>query len=667
MRFLLIFGLVSLPFMAFSQATNLSENFSTCFSSFPAGWQQYSVSGSDVWTCTSSGFTNRAAYMNGYSSGGNNTNEDWLISPLLNFASYSSPMLSFWSRTKYAGPFVQVWVSNNYSGSGNPNTANWTQLAVTLPTSNSDVWFFTDQVSLTAFKSTPLHIAFKYLSTTSAAATWRIDDIQVTEGALTIPKKFVNAGQCAATATSSGSDFQFTMNGLNGTLLLSAPQPFELSKDNMNWSTQLSYSNSVSGLAQTVFVRIAPVQADKIYRNKITFTYNAQLLNQQVDVLGTSLPDGQTIRVANWNMRWFGDPGNCSCDTALARTRATMVLKDLNADVYCLQEVVSISSLDAIRNSLGNQYQMIVSPYGSGALNTQSGNYAGAQKLAFLINTDKLKNAGTFGLCASMYPADTAAYYCFSSGRYPFILKASIRTGVSIYDTLILANIHAKASATITDYNRRLCGAQWMTDSLNALFPNRKRLIVGDYNDYLEGSSVSGQTTSPYQYLLNNGFIGVTLPSVYPNQTTFVGSTDHLIDNVCYSQNLDPQFPDSACFIFSEVLDYIPSYAATTSDHLPVMSYFKFSNPVEVESEPMAPASFVVVSPSNELHVLFPGQHREGTLEVFDLQGRQMLKAYIPEQTQQARFTLECEAGGIRILRFQTKEGIYTTKWLQTL
>ncbi|QLH44372.1 MAG: hypothetical protein HWD58_01315 [Bacteroidota bacterium] len=58
---------------------------------------------------------------------------------------------------------------------------------------------------------------------------------------------------------------------------------------------------------------------------------------------------------------------------------------------------------------------------------------------------------------------------------------------MSIYDTLILANIHAKASATITDYNRRLCGAQWMTDNLNALFPNRKRLIVGDYNDYLEG------------------------------------------------------------------------------------------------------------------------------------------------------------------------------------
>ncbi|QLH44371.1 MAG: hypothetical protein HWD58_01310 [Bacteroidota bacterium] len=177
---------------------------------------------------------------------------------------------------------------------------------------------------------------------------------------------------------------------------------------------------------------------------------------------------------------------------------------------------------------------------------------------------------------------------------------------------------------------------------------------------------MSGQTTSPYQYLLNNGFIGVTLPSVYPNQTTFVGSTDHLIDNVCYSQNLDPQFPDSACFIFSEVLDYIPSYAATTSDHLPVMSYFKFSNPVEVESEPMAPASFVVVSPSNELHVLFPGQHREGTLEVFDLQGRQMLKAYIPEQTQQARFTLECEAGD-PYFAFSDQEGIYTTKWLQTL
>ena len=647
-----------------AQATALSENFNACFTSFPAGWQQYSVTGTDVWECTASGYTGRAVFMSGYSSGSNNTNEDWLISPQLNFANYSMPMLSFWSRTKFAGSFIQLWVSNNYSGSGNPNTASWTQIPVTLPTANSDVWFFSNQINLTAYKSSPLHFAFKYISSTTAAANWRLDDIMVNEGALIIPKKFVNAGQCAANFQSDPGQFQFTMNNLSGTLELMAVSPFELSKDGNVFSNQISYNSSISGMTQTVYVRVSPSVSDKIFRKPISFIYNGISLNQTVDALGTSLPDGKTLRVVNWNMRWFGDPLNCNCDTTLSRQQATTILKDLQADIYCLQEIVSISQLNAVRQALGTQYQLFVSPFGSGATSSSSGNYPGAQKLAYLINTQKVIHAGDFGLTASQYPGDTSAYACFASGRYPYILKAALKQNSGPPDTLIVVNIHAKAGSTSSDYNRRVCASQWMADSLNALFPIQKKLIVGDFNDYLEGSSVAGQSTSPFQNLFTSGYVGVTLPSVYPGQTTFLGSADHLIDNVVFSQNMSGVFPDSACFIFSEAPRYISDYEATMSDHLPVMSYYKFNNPLFI-SENTSVSDIRMVNPSKgRLQLYFNQSTSDWSLKIYDLCGKLLNQSNHAPTSSRVEINLTDIQPGMYIVQVQTKSGIWQQKWL---
>ena len=181
-----------------AQITVLQENFSTCAANLPIGWQQYSVVGTDSWKCTASGFAGNAVYMNGYSGGGNNANEDWLISPQLNLNSYVTPHLSFWSRTKFSGNAIQVMVSNNYNGSGNPNVATWTALSLALPAANSDYWFLSENIDLTSYKAQPFDLAFKYTSTVNAAALWRIDELNILESALSLQKKFVNVCQFSA-------------------------------------------------------------------------------------------------------------------------------------------------------------------------------------------------------------------------------------------------------------------------------------------------------------------------------------------------------------------------------------------------------------------------------------------------------------------------------------
>lgn len=650
--------------VANAQVSTLSEDFTSC-PTFPIGWQQYSVIGNQVWGCTNSGYIGRGIEMNGFS-GGNQNNEDWLISPQISLSTFSKPLLSLWSRTRYSGPFIQILVSTNYSGSGNPNSATWTPLSVILPTSNSDVWFYSSGVNLSAYKSTPFYLAVKYTSNTSAAAQWKLDNITITEGALQLPKRFVNAGECAAGYFSAGNTFQFKMDDLTGILLVNAPSPFQISKDGTNFSNQLSYNASTSGITQTVHVRIAPTVANKVYRSGITFVNNTNNIPDTQFVLGTSLSDDKTLRVVSWNMRWFGEPTWCDCDTALAKVHALKVLRDLDADVYCLQEIVNVNQLAFLTASLGPNYQYAVSGFCSGVTNPSSGFYNSCQKLAYIYNTSKVQNLGSFGLLASTYPSDSSAYHCFSSGRFPFIMRAKILLAGGASDTVIFSNIHAKASNTADDYNRRVCAAQKMTDSLNALFPNKKVLIIGDFNDYLEGSSYSGSTTSPYNYLLNNGYSGITLPSIFAGQSTFVGSTDHMIDNVVCSQALMPRYIDSSCFIFTEANKYINSLSDSLSDHYAVMSYFQFNFPNSM-SEIEAPQATIasIVNPSQGiLTLLFKNQNSSKTkITITDLYGKK-INEYSVSSEPNMTFQPSIQAAGMYLVRIEQADRTQTLKWL---
>lgn len=609
-----------------AQITILSENFSTCTGALPAGWNQYSVTGADTWKCTASGYTDNGVYMNGYSGGGNNNNEDWLISPQLDLSSYANPNLFFKSRTKFSGDMIQLFISNNYAGNGNPNAATWNALTVSLPAVNSDYWFSSENINLTPYKNQPFYLAYKYTSNINASALWRLDDIKVYETALSLSKKFINTGQCASGSSSTGNTFQFTMNGLTGTLNANAPAPFQISKDNVNFSSQLTYNAAASGIPQTVYTRISPLVTDKVYRDSISFTYNGNPVKEKQYILGTSLPDDKTLRVVNWNMRWFGEPAFCNCDTALARINAGSILKDLNADVYCIQELVNINQLSLLTAALGPNYQYVVSPFCSGATYPGDASYVSGQKLAYIYNTSKIQNLGTFGLLASTYPADTSAFYCFSSARFPFIMKAKLLLANAGSDTIIFVNIHGKASGAQADYDRRLCGAQKMTDSLNALFPGKKVLVIGDYNDYLEGSFVAGNMNSPYKYMLDNGFNGITLPSKYPGQSTYTGSANHIIDNIACTLNMQNQYADSSFFIFTETIKYINDYSNTTSDHYPCISYFKFTFPNSITdiSKKENKLIFNIHNPSsNELDIFCENISAEkAMLNIYDLSGK---------------------------------------------
>nr|WP_294934240.1 DUF5689 domain-containing protein [uncultured Flavobacterium sp.] len=157
--------------------------FEETFSSTFPNWTKFSVTGAQVWTLESAfGNPVPCAKMSGYASG-NQNNEDWLISPAINLSSVTSATLTFDTATKFAGNALQVYISTNYSGSGNPSAATWTPVSATLsPTGGNFVWTSSGAIDLAPYIGNTIYIGYKYTSTTAAAATWEVDNVKIIGG-----------------------------------------------------------------------------------------------------------------------------------------------------------------------------------------------------------------------------------------------------------------------------------------------------------------------------------------------------------------------------------------------------------------------------------------------------------------------------------------------------
>ena len=167
---------------AAAQKLPFANNFKAATSLDP--FTAFSVSGDRVWIIDGSEHKS-GAKMSGHVSGVKTPNEDWLISPALDFTGATAPML-FLNHTIGFGSDMtteqQVLISDNYTD-GNPSAATWTQLTVTYPTGKD--WVYVDsKTDLKAYVGKKnIHIAFKYVSTDTSAATWEIGKMEVKEAA----------------------------------------------------------------------------------------------------------------------------------------------------------------------------------------------------------------------------------------------------------------------------------------------------------------------------------------------------------------------------------------------------------------------------------------------------------------------------------------------------
>jgi hypothetical protein len=128
------------------------------------------------------------AKISGFEGGISNSNENWLISPLLETQIISTKLLSFYSAVGYSGPALQVKISTDYDGEGNPNNFSWTDFSdqAIWPTGNPFFeWTHSGYIDFSIVQSDDFYVAFVYYSTDEESATWEVDNIMIS-GELTV-------------------------------------------------------------------------------------------------------------------------------------------------------------------------------------------------------------------------------------------------------------------------------------------------------------------------------------------------------------------------------------------------------------------------------------------------------------------------------------------------
>ncbi len=145
----------------------------------PSRWISKKVIGTFEWTADNFGSGNNYyCKMSNYNSG-NTASEAWLITKALDLNSITgTPIFSFKNATNYNGPAMEVFISTDYDGTSDPNSATWTTLNVTLSTGSWD-WVSSGDINLTAYQTASTYIAFKYVGSDTDGATWEIDDVKI--------------------------------------------------------------------------------------------------------------------------------------------------------------------------------------------------------------------------------------------------------------------------------------------------------------------------------------------------------------------------------------------------------------------------------------------------------------------------------------------------------
>jgi trimeric autotransporter adhesin len=576
---------------------NFAFNFNTCTDlGVPGtGFISYSVTGGQLWTCTNFGhnFT-RGVNMNGFF-GGSQENEDWLISPPLNLGSFNLPVLSFYSRAEFSGLPLELLVSTNYDGVGNPNAATWTTLNVDLPIVGSNVWTLTDNINLEAYKSFPkVFIAYKYISSPVAGSPrWSLDDINITNRTqlfYTNPAS-LDLGEAAVGASSAGKPISLQAIGY-GDITVNAPVGFEVSADNISFSSSIILPVATTTAGTTFFARFTPSVKELKRTGQLNFT-GTGFNSTRIMLTASSYPKSQTLDVVTYNMKFFGSsPTNTATQPQKDAQKNNMkiVFDHLNADVVGVQEVSSDSLMGKLLEILPG-YAVVLSPRWSASYLPPDPAFP-PQKVGFVYKTSTMQLVETRVMFERQfdsaragfntipnYPTGSASNF-WSSGRLPFMATFDATINGNSKRIRIIS-IHAKSgSGANEDYQRRVYDTRILKDSLDLNYATDSVIIVGDYNDPLLVSEYGTGLASPYKIFVddNQKYEGVTVPLETANRPTYIGSTNgSTIDHHIITNELKQYYVPNSVDI-DDPRNYVPNYSNSTSDHLPVFARYDFTN-----------------------------------------------------------------------------------------
>ncbi|HRW62469.1 MAG TPA: choice-of-anchor J domain-containing protein [Bacteroidales bacterium] len=164
----------------------LGEDFSTATAYETIdinGWTQYLEAGAETWEGRS--YSGNLYAQFSARNTGDASNIAWLITPAIDLTEYTDVIFNFLSKDGYNnGDPLTVLISDDYTGTGDPNSATWVNLNPDLSTGNTSGYAssFTESgdISLNSYCGGTVYIAFKYSGGDGGiTTTMQIDDVNV--------------------------------------------------------------------------------------------------------------------------------------------------------------------------------------------------------------------------------------------------------------------------------------------------------------------------------------------------------------------------------------------------------------------------------------------------------------------------------------------------------
>lgn len=158
------------------QETIFEENFTTNLGQFT----DYNITGQQTWQWVH--YNNGSASMNGFVGGSARANENWLISPAIDLEEKTGVILRLWEAINFITNYndMQVLIAADFDESDPTSSGTWEHITgFNRPAGNNWNVVESGDIDLSQFEGQTIHIAFKYISTTSGAAAWQLSRIEL--------------------------------------------------------------------------------------------------------------------------------------------------------------------------------------------------------------------------------------------------------------------------------------------------------------------------------------------------------------------------------------------------------------------------------------------------------------------------------------------------------
>ena len=269
------------------------QDFASSFGTYTT----YDVAGPQSWE-----IDYNTAKMTGYANSTNYANEDWLISAKFSLENVSSASLTMTYIARYFNNLdsdITLQVSSDYT-SGDPTSANWTQVPATWISGSNWNDFVSTTVDLSSFVGQKICVAVKYVSDDVKAGTIEVQSILIQEGSGPTPPPGPNPGgevQNMPYSQSFASEF-----GTYMTYDVLGPQSWEIDFQTAKMTGHIG-GNPGENYANEDWLISSPVAITGVDDAKMTMSYIGRYF--------TSINEEVTVW-ASTNYTWGSDPSMAS-------------------------------------------------------------------------------------------------------------------------------------------------------------------------------------------------------------------------------------------------------------------------------------------------------------------------------------------------------------------